>query len=78
MNADDFAFDRLYRLGACIGCGFDGSDITHDNCGDEGIADLGHGTSEFDICRLQHRIGGFDERHEASCFNQSNCLLSHI
>src|SRR6185503_15780250 len=73
MNADQVAFDGFDSLGAGIGRGFNGRNITDDDRGDEGIANLGHGTDQFDIRRFQHRVRALDERDEAAGFNKSDC-----
>jgi hypothetical protein len=52
MNADQFAFHGLDRLGASIGCGFNSRDVADYDGGAEGVANLGHGTREFDIGSL--------------------------
>ena len=41
------------------------------------VAAVKAATDEFDVRRLEHRVGCFDERDEAAGFNHANCLLGH-
>src|SRR6185503_7435249 len=59
---------------AGVSRGFYGSNIpTHDRSHKAG-ADL-FVTDERDVRGLHHRVGGFDHRHQAFCFNHSECFL---
>ena len=51
--------------------------MARDFCAFEGVADLGHGADQFDVGGFEHRVGAFYQRDQSSCFDHSNCLMSH-
>src|SRR5262245_1079566 len=77
VDADEVALERLDSLGAGIGRRLDGRDVADDRGCDQGVADLGHRSGEFDIRSLEHGIGRLDKGNQAAGFNESNGLLGH-
>jgi hypothetical protein len=75
LHADDLA-DGAGGLGAGVGGGLDGGDVTDHDGGDEGVADLLHGADEGDVGRLEHGVGADDEGGEAAGFEKSDGLLA--
>lgn len=68
MGADDFTAGCGCGCGAGVDCAFDRCDITGDDCVAEGVADLFHGSDEFDICGFEHRVDADNEAGEAAGF----------
>src|SRR6266850_2277822 len=64
-------------LGASVGGGFDRSDVADDDSGDQGVADLGHGSEQFDIGGFEHGVGALDEGDQSAGFKESDSLMRH-
>src|SRR5436190_19255334 len=63
LRADHLA-DSLRRRRAGVDGGLDGGHVAHHHRGHQAAADL-LPAQEGDVGRLQHRVGGLDQRHQA-------------
>jgi hypothetical protein len=77
VNAHDFAFDGFDRLRAGVSGSLDGSDVSDDDGGDQGVTDLDHRAGEFDVGGFEHGIGALNESNQSARFEKSNSLMSH-
>ena len=63
VDTGQVAFDGFDSLGTGVRRRFNGGHVADHHSGDQGIADLRNGAGEFDIRRLEHRVGPLDEGH---------------
>jgi hypothetical protein len=73
LNGDDFA-DGAGGLGTGINRRLHGSDITGDDGGDQGVADLLHRANEGDVGGLEHGVGAGNESSETAGFEKTKGL----